>query len=235
MTTVTLKPYQSSNFITWRRNIDSGTTFTSWNLANLGDGVVGSNNQPFTSNYGLIGACATASGDYEAYRTPIAFDTSSLPDITTVFSATLSLYIPMPDNQFFFSESQNLSNARLWPIRVVEGTYPFNGPLDNTHFGATVRSNLIGVGEVTDITTINTNLRKVTINLTNLSFINKTGPTRFMILANYDYALTAPAVSSSSHFTTSFYNAQDLITANTAPELTIQHQIVDVPTIASFI
>lgn len=238
MPTLTVKPYPNSNFAMWRRDGVGGVTFSgsgAWGLANLGEGVAGSNNVPFATNWTELQAINDNSGtpSYKCSRTPMAFDTSSLPDNTTVFSATLTLYFHAPSD-FDYFQAQNFSDARVWPIRVVEGTYPFNGPLSSSDFGSLVRAHLIGSGNSSDVVTISSSKRSVTINLTDLSFINKTGPTKFMVIANYDYLLSAPAYNS-GQLNLSMFNAQDLVTAQQAPELTITHQVIDVPTISSFI
>lgn len=238
MPTLVQKPYTDSNFAMWRRDGVGGVTFSgagAWSLTNLGTGVTGSSNVPFATTWTELQAINDNSGtaSYKCSRVPMAFDTSSIPDNNTVLSATLTLYFHSPTDVDFF-QAQNFSDARVWPIRVVEGTYPFNGPLVPADFGSLVRTRLVGSGNAGDVVTISSSLRSVTITITDLSIINKTGPTRLYLIPNADYLLTAPAYNSSQLCLT-MHNAQDIATPQRAPELTVVHQLISYPTIPAFV
>lgn len=230
-------PNDQTNYMHFKRHGVGGATFQSWNAGTIGDGVAAGSTSPFATNWAEVQCCNDNSGTprYRCSRTSMAFDTSSLPDNTTIFSATLELFFQAPSDYDYF-QAQNFSDARVWPLRIVEGTFPATGPLTNLSFGNIVKSNLIASGPSSDVVTLSTSKRKITINITNLSMINKTGYTRFFIIGNADYLVTAPAYNSSQLNLTMFNRpgGGGIVTDET-PKLTVNHQVIDIPTITSFI
>lgn len=208
--------YPSSDDVSIRKESFGG----GWNESTLGDGTTGTAIDVNT-NVTLQVRCDNISGsgflDARAY---LYFDTSIIPQSSFVYSATLSLR--MPDNRVINAGANEFSDTRVWPLQIVEGTFP-TGTLSTGYFGSTIRSNLMAIGSSPYL--IGGGLYGIDITFTNIgrSRINKSGLTKIVVLGNLDLNNGSQPASSSLNRAFEFYS-QNNATVSNRPLLTIDYR-----------
>ncbi len=149
---------------------------------------------------------------YNIRRAYLYFDTSSIPDGVTITAATLKLY-----------GSSNFS-VTDFDITIQNGqpTYPHD-PLINTDYNKSLYSSSGGTLNTSGFTTSGYN--SITLDATGISWINKTGTTKFCLRSSRDIAGTTPAGNEYVNFYTyekgvGYYPKLEVTWTVTAPAIT---------------
>jgi len=120
------------------------------------------------------------SPDYALFRVPIYFDTSSLPDNSSVTAATLKLYGRDDKSDTNFNITIQTGTSSSYPAD------PFTlADYNYTHY----------TGDGGSLTTVGFTIagyNSITLNATGRGWINKTGATKFMVRSSRDISSTPP-------------------------------------------
>lgn len=160
-----------------------------------------------TARNAATGGGATASpqigqkytgSDYTTYRSGFSFDTSGLDDSCLIQSATLWLFT---GTNIGLGATMAKSGMPTYPhIPAVVGDYDRTLYSGNGGIGSVIGSSLI-----------------ITLNYTGLSWINKTGNTKFMIMSQNDIDGDAPTANEYAGVTTGGDNRPKLTVVYTVP------------------
>jgi hypothetical protein len=182
-----------------------------WNTAH--DATSGSANDAGTAMYASSGK--NSAGNFVIYRMFLLFDTSALPDDDVISSATLSTYINYAvngdndgDDWVNVVQSSPASNTAL-----VGADFDNCGAVDNPTEGAT-RHDITGISSSAYL--------DFALNATGISWIAKTGVSKFGIREGHD-ALDIPYAGSNSSFNEIGVASADYAGTTRDPKLVIEH------------
>jgi len=131
-----------------------------------------------------------ATGTYSVYRGYVYFDTSSIPDIATIDSAVLSLYVYSDSSTDDFNVT----------VQTGAPTYPHD-PIQSGDYYYNYYSGDGGSRNTTEISGVG--YWNITLSAEALDWIVKTGTTKLCLRSNKDIDSTAPATAEGVVFYTS--------------------------------
>lgn len=154
--------------------------------------------------------------EYYIYRGFLYFDTSSIPDDATITGVQLNLY---------GYDSSLYANSYSYIIQNGQPTYPHN-PLVVDDYNKDYYS---GDGGSIAGTWVNDAWNYVTLNADGISWVNKTGLTKFCIRTNLDIAGTPPSATSWPNIQIASRN----YSLTYAPRLVVTYTLPTPPTVTT--
>lgn len=154
-------------------------------------------------------------GSYQINRSAVSFDTSAIPDTSTITSAYISLnaYSVLNDNSFYVTVQNGQPSYPSQPVQTGD----YSKSLYSSNGGSISSNNLLMYGYA-----------NLNLNATGLTWINKTGTTRLMLRTDHDIAGTTPI----NREDVGFYQAE--YGTGMAPTMTVTYTApISTPTITT--